>query len=227
MNAGKPILYLVEVDIPETEMNVFVKWYAGVHAPHLFQAGFNNCVSYRAVSGGLGVVDLYEADQGSVFDGQRYKEYLEIANADPYRPGFTASVIATGTRAVYDRHFLPVRRVDRDWVLIFRFGGDAALAEKVIAWIEGAGRSGLASIGAQTVEYLDGGRDSPTGRTRRPSAALLLGFDERPADSVLTSSFLPPELKEATSHEHFLGYRLYPWPNSTALQDKILRDLGS
>ena len=55
-----PLIYVVEIDLPPEDgpraLATFSRWYANVHAPHLYEAGFTTCTSYRAVRGGMGIV---------------------------------------------------------------------------------------------------------------------------------------------------------------------------
>ena len=59
-----PLIYVVEIDLPPEDgpraLATFSRWYANVHAPHLYEAGLTTCTSYRAVRGGMGIVDIYQ-----------------------------------------------------------------------------------------------------------------------------------------------------------------------
>src|SRR5690242_4972842 len=68
-----PIFYVAELELPEAALPAFSAWYASRHAPDLFALGFRSCTSYRAVEGGLGVVDLYEADAWDIVASEGYR----------------------------------------------------------------------------------------------------------------------------------------------------------
>ena len=42
------IVYVAELNIAPADLPVFSAWYAGRHAPDLYQLGFRTCTSYRA-----------------------------------------------------------------------------------------------------------------------------------------------------------------------------------
>ncbi|MFC7554887.1 hypothetical protein ACFQU7_25705 [Pseudoroseomonas wenyumeiae] len=114
---AESIFYVVEVSLPDKDLPEFAEWYATVHAPHLFQAGFNNCTSYLAVSGGMSVVDIYQADDWSMFEAPAFERYRGLVFTEPYRPKVLAEV--ENTRTVYVHHArtpLPSRAPDAPWM---------------------------------------------------------------------------------------------------------------
>jgi hypothetical protein len=75
------ILYTAEMDLPDTDIEAFLAWYAFRHAADLYQAGFQVCTCYRAIEGDMNILDLYEATSPDVFSTP---EYRGIMANDPY-----------------------------------------------------------------------------------------------------------------------------------------------
>lgn len=226
------IFYVVELALPAHHLPEFTTWYAAVHAPHLFQGGFTTCTSYLAVSGGLSVVDIYQADDWSLFQSAPFARYRRLAADDPYRPRILAEV--TNPRTVYRHHArspLPSRDAaapfQADWVLMWRFPGDAALEDRVASWLEDRGADGLRGLGAQVVRLLHRGRDTPTGTSFRPALALLTEWDRRPPEAA-AQDLLPDFLRAAIgAEEGFAGLRLYPWPDDPATRAEMDRRIAA
>jgi hypothetical protein len=221
---SQPLFYVVELALPQEHLPDFATWYASVHAPHLFQGGFTTCTSYLAVSGGLLVVDIYEAEDWSIFGSSSFARYRQLAAADPYRPGILAEV--TNPRTVYHHHARSREAsapFHADWVLIWRFAGDAALEERVAAWLESGGAEALRRIGAQGLRLLHRGQDTPTGTSFRPALALVTEWRARPPEAE-AAVVLPDWLRAAIgAEEGFAGLRLYPWPDDPASRAEMLR----
>jgi hypothetical protein len=218
------IFYVVEVALPQAKLPEFLEWYAAVHAPHLFQAGFNNCTSYLAVSGGMSVVDIYQAESWSMFEAPAFERYRGIVFADPYRPPVLAEI--DNTRTVYSHHRqapLPSRDpdapLDADWISIWRLDADKAIEDRIAEWLEQEGAGALQASGAQQVRLLHRGKDAPTGTSIRPPLAIVTEWAERPVaeDRILAS--LPEWLAVLIDPAQcFTGFRLYPWANDQALR---------
>lgn len=211
------IFYVVEIELPAADLPEFVPWYAAVHTPHLFQAGFNNCTSYLAVSGGMSVVDIYQADDWSMFETPAFDRYRTIAAEDPWRPKALRGI--TNVRTVYHHHALPdvatrepALPLDADWLSIWRFPGDAALEAQVAAWLAAGG---AAALGARNLRLLHRGKDAPTGGSRPLALALVAEWDRRPPDAAHDSTILAGWPGPAiTAADCFTGLRLYPWAAS-------------
>jgi hypothetical protein len=226
---AESIFYVVEIALPDKDLPEFAEWYATVHAPHLFQAGFNNCTSYLATSGGLSVVDIYQAADWSMFEAPAFARYRSIVFADPYRPAVLASI--ENTRTVYFHHAgtpLPSRDpdapLDADWVSIWRFGGEAGLRERVAAWLAS---EGAAALGADQARLLHRGQDAPTGTSIRPALALVLEWSRCPPEDAALRAVLPDWLRPTIDVAHgFTGRRLYPWANDQALQGEVARHVA-
>ena len=220
---AESIFYVVEVALPEHELPEFAAWYAAVHAPHLFQAGFTNCTSYLAVSGGLSVVDIYQAADWSMFEAPAFARYRGLVSEEPYRPAALAGI--ANMRTVYHHHAAtplppldPAAPMDADWVRIWRLPGDTALEDRIAAWLA---EDGAAALGATRVRLLHRGPDAPTGASARPSLALVTEWAARPPAGEAP---LPEWLREHVDPaQGFTGCRLYPWANDRALQAEVDR----
>jgi hypothetical protein len=225
------IFYVVELALPAEHLPEFAAWYPAVHAPHLFQAGFSTCTSYFAVSGGLSVVDIYQAAAWDIFEAPAFARYRAVAAADLYRPKVLAEV--SNPRTVYHHHAggpLPSRDpatpLDADWVIIWRFAGDAAAEARAAGWLEAEGADSLRRLGAHGIRLLHRGRDTPTGTSFRPPLALLTEWSARPSEDAALAA-LPPWLRDAVGVEQgFVGLRLYPWPAAPAARSEMLRRVG-
>ncbi len=226
------IFYVVELALPAEHLPEFTTWYAAVHAPHLFQGGFTTCTSYLAVSGGLSVVDIYQAEDWSMFQSPAFARYRQLAATDPYRPRILAEV--TNPRTVYRHHrgsplpsHDPAAPLHADWVLMWRFPGDEALEERVAGWLAAEGHDALAGLGAHGVRLLHRGQDTPTGTSFRPALALLTEWSIRPPEGE-AAAVLPDWLRTAAAAEEgFAGLRLYPWPDDPSSRAEMARRIAA
>jgi hypothetical protein len=226
------IFYVVEVALADGDLPEFAEWYAAVHAPHLFQAGFNNCTSYLAVSGGMSVVDIYQAPAWSMFEAPAFARYRSIVFTEPYRPKALAAV--ENTRTVYHHHaatplpsYDPAAPLDADWVSIWRFEGDAADEDRAAAWLKAEGAPALEAIGAQGLRLLHRGRDAPTGTSFRPALALACEWRDRPPEKAALA-LLPDWLRVRVDPAgSFAGFRLYPWASDRGLQAQVARHVAA
>ncbi len=207
-----PLVYVVEIDLPEGGLAPFRDWYAHVHAPHLYEAGFTTCTSYRAVRGRMDIVDVYQARGWSIFETAAFARYRRIAAADPHLPPFMAGIAnirtpyiarpGTGTPAS--------EPLAADWLTILRFDGDAGAGAAVAAWLGAGGAADLSARGVFRSRLLTRTRPAPTGTSDRPAAALMLESTRDPG-AVLPED--APAALTAAAGPHFTGRRLYPWPN--------------
>ncbi len=220
---AEPIFYVVEIEPPAEALPGFAAWYASVHAPHLFQAGFNNCTSYVAVSGTMSVVDIYQADDWTIFERPAFQRYRTIAAADPQRPANIKGL--QNSRTVYHHHSatpLPSRDaaapLDADWITVWRLEGDAGLEARIADWLGREGLEALAACGTRQIRLLHRGQDAPTGPSFRPALALLTEWAERP-DQMAALARLPDWLSAMIAREEgFVGWRLYPWALNPVLR---------
>lgn len=208
-----PILYVVEIDLPLEDgpkaLATFNRWYAHVHAPHLYEAGFTTCTSYRAVRGGMGIVDIYQAPDWSVFESTRFARYREVAAADPHLPPFMLDIPNRRTPYVAADGGAADRPLAADWVALWRFDADEALLAEIAGWMAATG------FGARLLVRT---REAPTGTSGRPGAALLVEAASEPPHTLPADA--PAGLLAAVAAaEPFAGYRLYPWPDDAALMD--------
>lgn len=217
-----PIFYIVELDLPDQDLRGFLDWYASVHAPHLYEAGFTLCTSYRALSGAMSLVDIYQAPDWGIFESGPFEDYRKVAAADPYRPAYIGR--NRNTRTPY--HHVPWsqpgdpdigRPLVADWLTIWRFAADDALLARVGDWLSGAGAARLSESGADHIRLLRKGREAPTGPSIRPAAAIVVQWQGRPAAGAVDTDGLPDWLAAPIAgSDPFTGYRLYPWANDPA-----------
>ncbi|MEO3474960.1 hypothetical protein AAFN86_24080 [Roseomonas sp. CAU 1739] len=217
-----PVFYVVEIEPAAAALPAFADWYASVHAPHLFNAGFNNCTSYVGVSGTMSVVDIYQADDWSVFQRPAFDRYRGIAASDPWRPASVKGL--PNSRTVYHHHAstpLPshdaAAPLDADWIMVWRLDGDAVLEDRVAAWLAEGGAGPLINHGARQIRLLHRGRDAPTGPSVRPTLAILTEWAAQPPSDLAASlpGWLSPRVDPALG---FVGWRLYPWALDPALR---------
>ena len=211
--AKDPLLYVVEIDLPEGALATFCGWYANVHAPHLYEAGFSTCTSYRAVRGGLGIVDVYQAPGWSVFESATFARYRRVAAADPHLPPFMVGLPSirtpyAGTPGAADEPLAA------DWLTVLRFDGAQGGLQAVADWLADGGQPLLAGWGVERARLLTRTRPAPTGTSDRPSAALVLESSRDPGAALPAKA--PAVLRNAPG-PHFTGSRLYPWPDDPAL----------
>ena len=215
--AGDPILYTAELDLPPAAEHAFSDWYAARHAPDLYRAGFHTCTSYRAIEGGMTILDLYEADSWDVFAGEVYRRIGERdAHAAPVlaaRTDFTHTVYGHHPRAATT----PRAPLDADWITLLRFGASEAAESALLDWLDAEGAAMFARHGAHQVRPLRRGRDHPTLPSRRAGCALLLEWAEEPPPEARNMAALPASLG-LTPDQNFTGLRLYPWPDRATLR---------
>lgn len=209
-----PLIYVVEIDLPPEEgpraLATFSRWYANIHAPHLYEAGFTTCTSYRAVRGGMGIVDIYQAPDWSVFAGERFARYRQVAAADPHLPPFMAGIANRRTPYVAVDGLAAAAPLASDWIALWRFSADAALLAETQSWLTATGVS---------ARLLRRTREAPTGGSDRPNAALLIESRSEPQEALPVDA--PQALLAAVAAaEPFAGFRLYPWPDDPSLMDR-------
>ena len=219
----EPLFYVVEIDLPDAaggDLAVFRDWYANVHAPHLYEAGFTTCTSYRGIAGAMQIVDIYQAPGWSIFESERFARYRRVAAADPHLPAFMPAIPNIRTPYV---HLAGSRDADAplaaDWVTIWRLDADDALAERLAGWLAEGGEAALRVRGIDGVRLVKRTRPAPTGTSDRPAAALVLESARRPPADVADAGGAPALLHAALGRgPHFCGYRLYPWPDDPGLR---------
>jgi hypothetical protein len=225
---SEPIFYIVDVEMPDHGLKEFMEWYAGVHAAHLYEAGFTTCASYRAVAGGLPIVDVYQSPSWDLFERGSFNRYRGIAAQDPYRPEFLTS--ARNMRTVYTHHgwssaaaATASRPLNADWLTVWRFSGDGESGERVADWLAREGEARLLDLGITQIRLIRRAKDAPTGQSPRPSWALVGEWNTRPPANahpdILLSGLVPPVADE----EMFMGFRLYPWADDRAVRVAALQ----
>jgi hypothetical protein len=213
------IVYVAELNIGPAELPAFSAWYAGRHAPDLYQLGFRTCTSYRGVEGAMDVIDLYEAASWDIVDSDGYRRMkARDAYAKPAcagRTDWTHTIYDYNARVAADRHPL----LDADWITLLRFGATPEQEDAIAGWLLAEGEAAYAALGARSVRLLHRGRDHPTLKSRRARCALLAEWAEEPPAAARGDQLLPAGLARSLAPDDpFTGYRLYPWPDQVALR---------
>lgn len=225
---SEPIFYVVEVEMPNRELKEFMEWYAGVHAAHLYEAGFTTCASYKAVAGGLPIVDVYQGPGWDLFESESFNRYRGIAAADPYRPGFLKA--ARNMRTVYTHlawsnaaQAVASRPLNADWLTVWRFAGDDESGARVADWLAREGETRLLNLGMAQIRLIRRSKDAPTGQSPRPSWALIGEWNERPPANAHPGEVLAGLVPPIPDEEMFMGFRLYPWADDRAVRAAALQ----
>lgn len=213
------IIYVAELDIPAAALPAFYDWYAGRHAPDLYQLGFRTCTSYRGVEGSMDVIDVYEAAGWDIVASEGYRRMkARDAYAAPScagRTDWTHTIYEYNAAVGADRHPL----LDADWITLLRFGADREAEDALADWLLREGEAAYAALGARSVRLLHRGRDHPTLKSRRARCALLIEWSSEPQAAGRSMPTLPVHLTALVSPEPaFTGYRLYPWPDDVSLR---------
>jgi hypothetical protein len=225
---SEPIFYIVEVEMPDHDLKEFMEWYAGVHAAHLYEAGFTTCASYMAVAGGLPIVDVYQGPSWDLFESEGFNRYRGIATADPYRPEFLKS--ARNMRTVYTHlnwssaaAATASRPLNADWLTVWRFSGDESGEQRVADWLAREGEAQLLDLGMTQIRLIRRTKDAPTGQSPRPSWALVGEWSMRPPANAHPDIVLAGLVPPVSDEEMFMGFRLYPWTDDRAVRAAVLR----
>jgi hypothetical protein len=213
--ATNTLLYTAEVDFPNpADLDPFVEWYAYRHAPDLFKLGFKSCASYRAVEGGMNIMDIYDMDGSEVFESAGYRDMSAVK--DPYVASIMrnarreAATIYT-QRVVHSKDAKEIPLLDADWVSMLRFELAPSADADIIGWLEDEEGPRQAVLGATCVRYGWRSYSHPVLPTHRPRCILLAEWPTRPGARL-------EELKKTfgdrvSASEVYIGYRLYPWPD--------------
>jgi hypothetical protein len=199
---AESIFYVVEIALPDKDLPKFAEWYAAVHAPHLFQAGFTNCTSYLATSGGLSVVDIYQAADWSMFEAPAFARYRRIVFTEPYRPCRAGRRSRTPAPSTCHHASTPLPSrdpdapLDADWVTIWRFGGMMRVWRKQDRGMAGDIGRRDATLGVTQSRLLHRGQGCTHRHIHPPSAgAGRWNGPERPPEDAALLDVLPEWLK--------------------------------
>lgn len=212
------IFYTSELAYAPADIAPFLHWFSGRHSADLFRAGFYTTTCYRAVEGGLTIVDMYQALTWDVFTGEGYK----ARDKDPYAKQLLAPRTAN-VSTVYRYQTLngagdPLRKIDADWVALVRFTSDAATDDALVPWLEATELARLTALGATSVRLVRRTRDRPNTPSYRPLYALLTEWAARPPPAEVLTGKLAAQLRHPLAEDDaFVGYRLYPWPDDVRL----------
>ncbi len=213
-----PMFYTSELEYAPKDIAPFLQWYSGRHSADLFRAGFYTTTCYRAVTGGLTIVDMYQADTWDVFTGDGYK----VRDKDPYAKERLAP--RTGNvNTVYTYRSLqgagdPARKIDADWVALVRFESDDAPDDALIDWLQAQEVGRLMALGAASVRLVRRTKDRPNTSSYRPAWAILTEWGGRPPQTADLTGPLADHLDHPLADgDAFVGFRLFPWPDDAAL----------
>ena len=207
-----PILYSAELELPDEDIPAFSSWYAGRHAPDLYQAGFTVCTCYRAIRGGMKLIDFYEAPGWTIFESP---DYRAIGPRDVYGPPLMAKR-TDKAHTVYDYRAstspADIAPFNADWVAFARFAATPQAVAKLADALAGASGAALVAAGAKRVRLAERSRDHPRNPTHRPGCIVLAEWDREPAEAADIARFVAAEI-DTSGLDSFVGYRLYPWPD--------------
>jgi hypothetical protein len=206
------ILYSAELDLPDEDIPAFIDWYSGRHAADLYQAGFTVCTCYRAVRGGMKLIDFYEARDWSIFESDAYRQ---IGPRDVYGPPLMAK--RTDKAHTVYAYYAGVPTDDAaafsaDWIGFARFAATPQEMAKLADALTGQAGAGLIAAGAKRVRLAQRTRDHPRNPTHRPSYILLAEWNRQPPDEADIGRFVAEQI-DSSGLDSFVGYRLYPWPD--------------
>lgn len=216
-----PVLYVAEVDYPPEQLTRdggFTAWYAHRHAPDLIRAGFRTATSYRAVSGGMAALNVYEVPDTSVFAGPIYKAALP---GDPYAPDVrnTSAGRQRAQTAYLERVAAPADAgpMNADWVSLIRFALPEAQDAALIAWVCGDFHARLAPLGAKRVRLGTRTVEKIGAGTHRPRGIVLAEWAAKPAAEADLRPLLVTRFGAVTDVDSFTGWRAYPWPDARSI----------
>jgi len=212
------IVYVAELNIAPADLPVFSAWYAGRHAPDLYQLGFRTCTSYRAIDGAMDVIDVYEAAGWDIVASEGYRRMKArdryAAPSCAGRTDWTHTIYEYNAALPAERHPL----LDADWITLLRFDATEAQEKTIAAWLLEAGEAAYAALGARSVRLLHRGRDHPTLKSRRARCGLLIEWSQEPPAVGRGLSQMPIAVE---ADDAFTGFRLYPWPDRVALREGV------
>ncbi|MHA6689603.1 hypothetical protein [Devosia sp. A449] len=206
-----PLLYTSEMDLPPEDFRTFAQWFAGKHAPDLWEAGFLTCSCYRAVTpGDVTLIDFYQIPSWDVLNQPPYTELKGDAGK-----AYVSGVNRWGASAVYDQaridEYVPEKCSFRllGWLTMIRYDGDLPAIEAALQ----AGDSVFRAAGAVRARYSRHGMPHPRRPVRsRPEGALILESEnEQQAMSLLKAleAAMPASAQNVSS---FVGQCVVPWP---------------
>jgi len=213
------ILYTAELDLPTADLDAFAAWYAGRHAADLYRAGFQVCTSYRAVEGGMNVLNLYQLPSWEIFESPLYRAigprdaYGKTVTAGardkantPYSLQLTLATPANGESGI-----------DADWISVFRCAAAPDIERAITESLTGGEAERLFAVGAKRVHCAHRERPHPQAASHRPRSVIVVEWRERPPNA---EAFAPGTTKrfrdQLTEISTFIGYRVYPWPDRGA-----------
>jgi hypothetical protein len=214
-----PLLYTAELTLDPGDEEPFLKWYAYRHAPDLYPIGFQVCTCYRAVTGDMTFLDVYEIPGLEIFDSSAYER---MAKNDLYA-GPLLERRRDKAHTIYEQRLLAPNVVEdgptlnADWISVLRFNSTMAGDQLSISLSDEVARA--MSEGASRVRLAERTRDHPVYTTRRPHFMLMAEWTARPESGLPLLNRLPDQLSGSVSDViPFIGHRVYPWPDTPPVQ---------
>jgi len=209
-----PLLYTAELDLAEEDVAAFNAWYAGRHAPDVYQCGFLTCACYRAIegtsAGEMNLFDIYEIPGSEVFGTQRY---LGMRGRDPYMAALMEKR-RNKAHTVYEQRLIapdtPGAWLNGDYLSVVRFAAPPHLDDALASFL----RAEAAGLGAIRLRYAVRGVDHPRNPTFRPRCMVVAEWADRPPVAADLTGALSRRFGGAIAEASvFVGARIYPWPD--------------
>lgn len=213
--ASLPILYMVEVDVKKEDMEYFERWFAGRHAPDLYDAGFLRCTSYNTLDGSFSVLDLYELPDWEVLSSPGYQR---VGKNDPYRDNVLKRMGSHGA-SLYDQiHISPSPEgsgatLDGPRISVIWFDARDA-DEAAIARAFDTCSQALKAQGALRVRMGKRTRDHPLVKSHRPLYVLVAEWPEDSSLPDMRALVEQTAVGALANSETYTAERAYPWRNT-------------
>lgn len=208
-----PLLYTSEMDLPPEDFRVFAQWFAGKHAPDLWESGFLTCSCFRAVTpGDVTLIDFYQIPSWDVLNQPPYTTLKGDAGKT-----YVSGVNRWGASAIYDQQRIDEYQPEKctfrllGWITMLRYDGDLAAIEAALQGAEATFRA----AGALRARYSRHGRPHPRRPTRvRPEGALLLESETESQAMALLAALEAALPASASNVSSFVGHCVVPWPET-------------
>ncbi|MFO1325186.1 MAG: hypothetical protein U1F15_14130 [Burkholderiales bacterium] len=208
-----------EMDFAEGDSEAFhlwFDWFSCRHAADLLLAGFRTVAAYRALIGGMQVVDVLEASGWEIFDTERYRAMMP---KDPHWRDILGRRVRK-SHTVYTEQALLTHElagglppIDADWITMTRYEADEQLEAAVLDWFSAHEAARLRTLGAREFRRGRRTRDHPRNPTIRPSCVIFVEWDRKPSGDSDSVEKIAGRFSAVVRADHFAGQRIYPWPD--------------
>lgn len=206
-----PCLYMSEMALPAVDVHGFKQWFAGRHAPDLYESGFLSCACYRGVLGDVTIYDLYQLPSWEVLNSAPYTD-LVVDDGKKYYSGTNK----WGAQVIYDQaridEFQPEKCSFRtlSWITVIRYDGDLPAIEAALQ----QATPEYEKAGAVRARYARQGKLHPRATAKgRPDGICMIESGTELAAMRLNAALqaaMPGFAEEVSS---FVGERVAPWPD--------------